>query len=95
MINTGGKIPINKKFLINGKKFYNSTTNWTNGSNSSVFLSDYDIPKALSSEEIEYIYTVNNAKPLNNIQRLTNFNSKTTYLRTKFTVEDNSGLQGL
>ncbi len=62
VINTGGKIPINKKFLINGKKFYNSTTNWTNGSNSSVFLSDYKIyNKALSSEEIEYIYTVNNA----------------------------------
>ena len=97
VINTSGKIPINKKFLINGKKFYNPTNGngWTDGSNSSVFLSDYKIyNKALSSEEIEYIYTVNNAKPLNNIQRLTNFNSKTTYLRTKFTVEDNSEFTG-
>ena len=89
-IDTSGKIPTNKKLLINGKKAYDSTnTRWDDSQNPRVLMTDYKVfNKALNESEIKYMYS--SGRPINDLQRLYFLKDGKTYMRTKLVVEDDA-----
>ena len=92
-IETSGKIPTNKKLLINGKKVYDSNdsndTIWRDSQNPRVLMTDYKVfNKALNESEIKYMYSY--GRPINDLQRLYFLKDGKTYMRTKLVVEDDA-----